>query len=61
MQLLNEYQKRLFPYAYNILGSVDDSLDAVQDVMSKYESIAKKEFQNEVGYCLSPPESLDFH
>lgn len=30
------YQNLLFPYAYNILGSVEDAQDAVQDVMSNY-------------------------
>ncbi|SMD37704.1 RNA polymerase sigma-70 factor, ECF subfamily [Reichenbachiella faecimaris] len=52
MEFLNEYQKKLFPYAYNILGSVDDALDAVQDVMSKFEAIAQKGFQNEIGYLI---------
>ena len=32
---MNDYQNQLFPYAYNILGSVDDALDVIQDVMEK--------------------------
>lgn len=33
---LAQYPDVLFPYAYNILGSVDDAKDAVQDVISNY-------------------------
>lgn len=32
---MTDYQNQLFPYAYNILGSVDDALDVIQDVMEK--------------------------
>ncbi len=38
MDVFKDYQKALFPYAYNILGSVDDANDAVQDVMAKHLS-----------------------
>ncbi|MFC3196983.1 sigma-70 family RNA polymerase sigma factor [Parapedobacter deserti] len=38
-----EYQKLLFPYAYNILGSADEALDAVQDVLLKFLTFSKKE------------------
>ena len=30
------YQAALFPYAYNILGSVEDARDAVQEVLAKH-------------------------
>ena len=33
---MDEYQKLLFPYAYNILGSVEDAKDAIQEVLLKY-------------------------
>src|SRR5690606_40049058 len=32
---MTDYQSKLLPYAYNILGSVDDALDVIQDVMMK--------------------------
>ncbi len=33
---MKDYQSDLFPYAYNILGSVHDAEDAIQDVLLKY-------------------------
>ena len=36
MDILQNYQKKLFPYAYNILGSVEDALDVVQDVVVSF-------------------------
>ncbi|TCD28759.1 sigma-70 family RNA polymerase sigma factor [Pedobacter psychrodurus] len=54
MQDLNiqDYQKKLFPYAYNILGTYDDAKDAVQDVMAKYYSTGKKDIDNESSYLI---------
>ncbi len=52
MDLYNNYQRRLFPYAYNILGSVDDANDAIQDVITKYLSTSKHEIENEIGYLI---------
>jgi RNA polymerase sigma factor (sigma-70 family) len=49
---LKDYQKTLFPYAYNILGSSEDAKDAIQDVMTKYISAPKEEIENEVGYLI---------
>ncbi|UII81614.1 sigma-70 family RNA polymerase sigma factor [Flagellimonas sp. CMM7] len=49
---MKNYQKILFPYAYNILGSVEDAKDAVQDVLTKHISIEKKHFENETGYLV---------
>ncbi len=50
--MLNNYQKKLFPYAYNILGSTDDVMDAIQDVMVKYVSAPKQGIENETGYLI---------
>lgn len=33
---MSDYQALLFPYAYNILGSVEEAKDAIQDVLVKY-------------------------
>jgi RNA polymerase sigma factor (sigma-70 family) len=49
---LKDYQKRLFPYAYNILGSYDDAKDAVQDVVTKYYSAGKSDIDNPVNYLI---------
>ncbi|MBC7937655.1 MAG: sigma-70 family RNA polymerase sigma factor [Rhizobacter sp.] len=49
---MNNYQRKLFPYAYNILGSIDDVMDAIQDVMVKYVSAPKQGVENETGYLI---------
>nr|WP_298923503.1 sigma-70 family RNA polymerase sigma factor [uncultured Allomuricauda sp.] len=49
---MKNYQKILFPYAYNILGSVEDAKDAVQDVLTKHVSVERKHFENEIGYLV---------
>lgn len=46
------YQRLLFPYAYNILGSADDALDAVQDVLLKYMSRSKDAIEDERNYLI---------
>lgn len=52
MEILNNYQRKLFPYAYNILGSAEDAMDAIQDVMVKYVSAPKEGIDNETGYLV---------
>lgn len=52
MNLNTNYQNILFPYAYNILGSVDDAMDAIQDVITKYTSLSKPDIENEIGYLI---------
>lgn len=47
-----DYQSILFPYAYNILGSVEDARDAVQDVLYKRLSGGQKEVDNEKAYLI---------
>lgn len=49
---MQDYQKQLFPYAYNILGSSDDALDAIQDVMSNYSAADKTHIDNEKNYLI---------
>jgi RNA polymerase sigma factor (sigma-70 family) len=49
---VQDYQKRLFPYAYNILGTYDDANDAIQDVMAKYYSAGKTNIDNERNYLI---------
>lgn len=49
---MKEYQKTLFPYAYNILGSAEDARDAVQDVLSNYIAEPREGITNEKGYLI---------
>lgn len=49
---IQDYQKKLFPYAYNILGTYDDAKDAVQDVMTKYYASYKSGIENESNYLI---------
>lgn len=49
MDLYKNYQRKLFPYAYYILGSVEDARDAIQDVITKHISTSKQGIENEIG------------
>lgn len=49
---MTDYQNKLFPYAYNILGSVDDAFDVIQDVMVKRLSDVGKAIENESAYLI---------
>ncbi|NMH86444.1 sigma-70 family RNA polymerase sigma factor [Flavivirga algicola] len=49
---MKNFQNTLFPYAYNILGSIDDAKDAIQDVLIKYLSTKKHHIKNEMGYLI---------
>jgi RNA polymerase sigma-70 factor (ECF subfamily) len=50
--MLQDYQHTLFPYAYNILGSVEDAKDTIQDVLSNYFSAQKEGIENEKAYLV---------
>jgi RNA polymerase sigma-70 factor (ECF subfamily) len=47
---VKNYHNLLFPYAYNILGSVEDAKDAVQEVLTKYIATPRENVENEKGY-----------
>ena len=49
---MKDYQKKLFPYAYNILGSYDDAKDAVQDVVAKHFVNSNTKIENEGNYLI---------
>lgn len=49
---MKDYQRKLFPYAYNILGSYDDANDAIQDVIAKYHLSDKGGIENESNYLI---------
>ncbi|WP_286748175.1 sigma-70 family RNA polymerase sigma factor [Roseivirga sp. UBA1976] len=48
---MNNYQQLLFPYAYNILGSVEDAKDAIQDVVTKLSS-ARGQYPDSKNYLI---------
>ncbi len=52
MDILNNYQRILFPLAYNILGATEDVMDAIQDVVTKYVSTSKQDIENEKDYLI---------
>ena len=60
--LIANYQKLLFPYAYNILGSVDDALDIIQDVIVKFTQLDKRSIENPKSYLIKMVinQSLNF-
>lgn len=50
--MIKDYHRTLFPYAYNILGSADDAMDAIQDVLLKFVSIPKQHIGDEQNYLI---------
>lgn len=50
--MINDYQNKLFPYAYNILGSSEEARDTVQDVVIKYLKTDKQQVENEQAYLI---------
>lgn len=42
--------RKLLTYSYNIVGSLEDAKDVVQDVMEKYIHLDKTKIENEVHY-----------
>jgi RNA polymerase sigma factor (sigma-70 family) len=50
--MMDNYQQKLFPYAYNVLGSVEDAKDAVQDVIMRFLSLPKEGVINEQAYLI---------
>ncbi|UII32380.1 sigma-70 family RNA polymerase sigma factor [Fulvivirga ulvae] len=49
---IDEYQKTLFPYAYNILGSAEDAKDVIQDTMIKWQSVDHGKVENQKSYLI---------
>lgn len=49
---MEAYQQLLFPYAYNILGSVEDAKDVVQEVVSKYYTTSREGVNDEKNYLI---------
>lgn len=49
---------KLLTYAYNIVGTYEDSHDIVQDAMEKYIGIDKSKIDNEVNYLIKTVVNL---
>lgn len=52
MDDLNTLNKKLFPYAYNILGNIDDSQDVIQDVLIKFNEKEVSTISNQNAYLI---------
>lgn len=52
MDISEDYQAKLFPYAYNILGSIDDANDVIQDVIVDYIESKRSNINNESAYLI---------
>ncbi|MEP6737866.1 MAG: sigma-70 family RNA polymerase sigma factor [Chryseolinea sp.] len=46
------YHSKLFPYAYNVLGSVEDARDVVQEVVMKHLTAEKSSIGDEKNYLI---------
>ena len=44
--------KKLFPYAYNILGNIDDTQDVIQDVLIKFNEKDASTISNQNAYLI---------
>lgn len=52
MDISKDYQTKLFPYAYNILGSIDDAHDVIQDVIVNHIESNRDHIKNESAYLI---------
>lgn len=52
MDISKDYQTKLFPYAYNILGSIDDANDVIQDVIVNHFESNRDYINNESAYLI---------
>jgi RNA polymerase sigma-70 factor (ECF subfamily) len=52
MDDLKTLNKKLFPYAYNILGNIDDSQDVIQDVLIKFNEKEVSAISNQNAYLI---------
>ncbi|GGG59391.1 sigma-70 family RNA polymerase sigma factor [Epilithonimonas arachidiradicis] len=52
MDDLVSLNKKLFPYAYNILGNIDDSQDVIQDVLIKFNEKDISSISNQNAYLI---------
>src|SRR5690606_28153889 len=52
MDDFNALNKKLFPYAYNILGNIDDCQDVIQDVLIKFNEKDIDSISNHQAYLI---------
>ncbi|ROI06736.1 sigma-70 family RNA polymerase sigma factor [Chryseobacterium sp. G0240] len=49
---IENYRHMLFPYAYNILGTVEDAEDVIQDVMVRYTKVSAEDISHPKNYLI---------
>lgn len=49
---IKNYQRMLFPYAYNVLGAVEDAKDVIQDVIIRYAKNTSEAINNPKNYLI---------
>jgi RNA polymerase sigma factor (sigma-70 family) len=52
MDIYENYQAKLLPYAYNILGSIEDARDVIQDVIINHIESNRNNIDNESAYLI---------
>lgn len=52
MDDLKMLTKKLFPYAYNILGNIDDTQDVIQDILIKFNEKDASTISNQNAYLI---------
>ncbi|MET3035890.1 sigma-70 family RNA polymerase sigma factor [Chryseobacterium sp. NRRL B-14859] len=50
--MIENYRRILFPYAYNILGTVEDAEDVIQDVMIRYTKVSADAISHPKNYLI---------
>jgi RNA polymerase sigma factor (sigma-70 family) len=50
--MIENYRHILFPYAYNILGTVEDAEDVIQDVMIRYTKVSADVISHPKNYLI---------
>lgn len=49
---IDNYQRELFPYAYNILGIAEDAEDVIQEVMIKWQGLDHSQIDSPKAYLI---------
>ncbi|SEH86449.1 RNA polymerase sigma-70 factor, ECF subfamily [Paenimyroides aquimaris] len=49
---IENYQRMLFPYAYNVLGTVEDAEDVIQDVVIQFSKVSSGIVNNPKNYLI---------
>ena len=50
--IIENYQRMLFPYAYNVIGTVEDAEDVIQDVIIRFSKMETEKIDNPKNYLI---------